>query len=219
MGKSRGDKNDWSVLFIGNSFTARNELPVLIAKMAAVKGNRIDHKLISAGGASLRTHWNGASARKEIASRRYDYVVLQEQSTLPIKNAQRFYQNARLFDEAIKEAGARTMLYMTWARLNAPESQAALTSAYTTIGRELGAIVVPVGVAWEKYLAKHQEPVLHDRDQSHPTLAGSFLAACVFFGTLFGENPTGYDCEVDGLDKEDRVRLEKSAWPVCKARK
>jgi len=212
MAKSRGVKTEWSVLFIGNSFTARNDLPGMIAKMAAVKGKRIDHKLIFAGGASLRRHWNDVSARKEIASGRYDFVVLQEQSTLPIKNAKRFYENVRLFDEAIKAAGTRTMLYMTWARRNASESQAALTSAYTTIGRELGAIVVPVGVAWEKYLAKHQEPALHDRDESHPTLAGSFLAACVFVGTLFGESLAGYDCEVDGLDKEDRLRLEKTAW-------
>jgi len=219
MAKSRDDKTDLSVLFIGNSYTARNELPGLIAKMAAVKGKRIDHKLISAGGASLRRHWNAASARKEIANGRYDFVVLQEQSTLPIKNAERFYENVRLFDEAVKAAGTKTMLYMTWARQNASESQKALTSAYTAIGRELEAIVVPVGAAWEKHLAKHLEPVLHDRDQSHPTLAGSFLAACVFIGTLFGENPVGYDCEVDGLDKEDRLRLEKTAWQVCRPRK
>src|SRR5688572_20830144 len=137
MAKSRGAKTDLSVLFIGNSFSARNELPGLIAKMAAVKGKRIHHKLISAGGASLRRHWNAASARKEIANGRYDYVVLQEQSTLPIKNAERFYENVRLFDEAVKAAGAKTMLYMTWARQNASESQKELTAAYSTIGREL----------------------------------------------------------------------------------
>ena len=217
MAKRRGDKTDWSVLFIGNSFTARNDLPGLIAKMAAAKRKRINHTLVSAGGASLRRHWNDAIARKEIASGRYDLVVLQEQSTLPIKNAQRFYENVRLFDEAVKAVGAKTVLYMTWARQNASEAQEVLASAYTTIGGELGAAVVPVGVAWEKFLAKHQEPVLHDRDQRHPTLAGSFLAACVFVGTLFGESPAEYDCEADGLDKDTRLRLEKTAWQVCKA--
>jgi len=124
MANRLGDKTDLSVLFIGNSFTARNDLPGLIVKMAAVKGKRIDHKLISAGGASLRRHWNGASARKEIASGRYELVVLQEQSTLPIKNVRRFYENVRLFDDAIKAAGAKTVLYMTWARKHTPEAPA-----------------------------------------------------------------------------------------------
>src|SRR5687768_3953597 len=101
-----------NVLFIGNSFTARNDLPGLIATIAAAAGKRLDHRLISAGGASLRRHWNAGDAAKAIASGGYDYVVLQEQSTLPIKNRARMHENVRLFDTAIKSAGARTALYL-----------------------------------------------------------------------------------------------------------
>ena len=77
-----------NILFIGNSFTQRNDLPGLLAAMAQERGVRIRHNLISAGGASLRTHWNAGRAAKEIEAGDYDYVVLQEQSTLPVKNAQ-----------------------------------------------------------------------------------------------------------------------------------
>src|SRR5687768_5444831 len=108
-------KSVLNVLFIGNSFTARNDLLGLIARLAAAAGHRFDSRLISAGGASLRTHWNAGTAG-------YDYVVLQEQSTLPIKNAKRMHENVRLFDAAIKAAGSKTVLYMTWARKNAAES-------------------------------------------------------------------------------------------------
>src|SRR5262249_24970588 len=160
------------VLFIGNSFTARNDLPNLIARLAAVRGKRLEHRLVSAGGASLRMHWNTGEAQKAIKEGRYDHVVLQEQSTLPVKNAKRMHENVRLFDAAIKAAGSTTVLYMTWARLSAPESQRAITDAYAGIGRELRATVVPVGLAWQRFLAQHDRPVLHDRDQSHPTLAG-----------------------------------------------
>jgi len=41
------------VLFIGNSFTARNNIPELIAQLAESRGKRLQHRLISAGGASL----------------------------------------------------------------------------------------------------------------------------------------------------------------------
>ena len=44
------------LLFIGNSFTARNDLPGRLAKLAAERGHRVTHDLISAGGASLRAH-------------------------------------------------------------------------------------------------------------------------------------------------------------------
>jgi hypothetical protein len=210
MAKSRRNAS-LKVLFIGNSFTARNNLPGLIADLAAVRGRGLQHRLISAGGASLRTHWNAGAALKAIQENHYDCVVLQEQSTLPVKNAKRMHENVRLFDQAIKDAGAKTVLYMTWARLNAPETQQAITEAYTSIGQELDATVVPVGVAWKRFLSKHDKPVLHDRDQSHPTLAGSYLAACVFLEVLFEENPMGIESNVAGLTEKDRLLLQKGA--------
>ena len=66
------------VLFIGNSFTARNNLPGLIAQLAAAQGKLIQHRLISAGGASLRRHWNAGEALKVFENGHFDYVVLQE---------------------------------------------------------------------------------------------------------------------------------------------
>jgi hypothetical protein len=205
------------LLFIGNSFTARNDLPGLIAQLAAARGHRLEHRLISAGGASLRQHWNASQAPQAIRDGTYDGVVLQEQSTLPVKNALRMHENVRLFDEAIKAAGAKTILYLTWARLHAPESQQAITDAYTDIGRELGATVVPVGVAWQDFLRQHDQPALHDRDQSHPTPAGSYLAACVFLAVLFKENPVGLDGGVVGLTEQDRTLLQRTAWQMCRA--
>jgi hypothetical protein len=37
------------ILFIGNSFTARNNLPGLIEQLAATRGKSFQHRLISAG--------------------------------------------------------------------------------------------------------------------------------------------------------------------------
>jgi hypothetical protein len=196
-------------LFIGNSFTARNNVPGLIEDLAAAHSKQFEHQLIQAGGASLRMHWNKGEAQQEIQRTRYDYVVLQEQSTLPVKNAVRFHENVRLFAEAIKAAGAKTVLYLTWARQNALETQVALTAAYESIGAELGALIVPVGTAWQLFLQKHKQPVLHDKDQSHPTLAGSYLAACVFYAVLFKDKPTG---EPQGLSPAEAALLQQTAW-------
>lgn len=201
-----------NLLFIGNSFTQRNNLPELLAQMAKARDWQIKHELISAGGTSLRAHLNAGRAKEAIASGSYDYVVLQEQSTLPVKNAHRMAENVRLFDQVIKETGAKTALYMTWARQHSPQTQQAITDAYTTIGKELGAVVVPVGSVWQSFLAKHKQPALYDRDQSHPAVAGSYLAACVFLATLLNENPIGIESGPAGLDKQDMTRLQSAAW-------
>jgi hypothetical protein len=199
-----------NILFIGNSFTERNNVPALIANLASGCGKQFNHQLISAGGASLRMHWNKGEAQQIIQQNKFDYVVLQEQSTLPFKNAKRMRENIRLFDEVIKNSGAKTALYLTWARQNTPEIQGAITEAYTTIGEEIGATIIPVGIAWENFLREHKTPILHDKDLSHPTLAGSYLAACVFYSVLFGENPVGE--EVKGI--AEISLLQKTAWDL-----
>ena len=178
------------ILFIGNSYTSRNDLPALLTQLAASapKPIQLQTRMIIAGGAQLKMHWNKGIAAKVI-DEGWDYVVLQEQSTLPWKSPQRMHESVRLFDERIKAAGAKTVLYMTWARADDAGRQQAITEAYVSIGGELKARVAPVGLAWQHVLKKHPEIPLHDDDQSHPTAAGSRLAACVFLATLFDQMP------------------------------
>ena len=200
------------ILFIGNSFTARNNLPSLLAQLVHAGGKgELECELISAGGASLRMHLNKGEAQTRLQTSRWDYVVLQEQSTLPVKNPKRTGENIREFDAIIKAAQARTVLYMTWARQNAPETQSALSETYTKAGREIGATVVPVGLAWRDCLAAHPAIVLHDKDQSHPNLAGSYLAACAFYAALFiGRSKSIPNIAID-LDTETVNALHEAA--------
>jgi hypothetical protein len=53
--------------------------------------------------------------------------------------------------------------------------------------------------------------------KGHPTLAGSYLAACAFLAALFRESPVGVKVEVAGLSAKDLALLEKAAWQACKA--
>jgi hypothetical protein len=166
--------------------------------------------LISVGGASLRTHWNKGEARRAIEAGDYDRVVLQEQSTLPIKNAVRMLDNVRLFDGIIRAAGAKPVLYMTWAKRHAPDTQRAITDAYTRVGRELGAAIIPAGTAWERLLPEREHPVLHDRDGSHPTVAGTYLAACCAFAVLFRRSPVGLPAPA-ALGRSEAALLQRIA--------
>lgn len=204
------------ILFIGNSFTTRNDLPGLLSTIAkAGKGITIESKVVSAGGASLRRHWN-AGAAHAITDGKWDYVVFQEQSTLPIKNGKRFHENVREFVPAMKVGGGVMVLFMTWARKQVPESQKLLTDSYNEIGDELAATVVPVGTAWRKLLEKHDEPALHAEDGSHPSVAGSYLAACTFYAALFDSDPTKLDTNIGGLTVEERALLQRIVQAVCR---
>jgi hypothetical protein len=203
------------ILFIGNSYTSYYKLPSLVVKIAASSHDRkqVETDMITAGGASLRQHWNKGEALEAIRQRSWNYVVLQEQSTLPIKSPKRFHDSARLFHEEIMKQGAQTVFYLTWARQHAPETQASLTEAYTNIAKELQALVAPVGVAWQTALRENPVLVLHEEDGSHPTPAGSYLAACVFYATLFNDSPVGLAVPENlKLIEADATILQRVAW-------
>jgi hypothetical protein len=121
-----------------------------------------------------------------------------------------------LFDEEIRSSGAKTVPYMTWARRHQWERQPELAQVYLSIGRAVGAMVAPAGVAWQNLLLQRPDFVLHDKDNSHPNFAGTYLAACVFFSALFDQSPEG----VQTGDLKQLVRfgpdaagvLQRVAW-------
>ena len=202
------------ILFIGNSYTSRNQLPGLLAKLAAADAHprRVEVDAIVAGGASLRRHWNAGIARDALAKSPWDYVVLQEQSTLPLKNPARYHENIRLFDAEIARHGAKTVLYLTWARQQAPHTQDGITRAVEDIAAEIHALVVPVGRAWQAALAQYGDLQLYVDDGSHPSTAGSYLAACVFHVSLFGDAPREFSVsDALRLDRAVAARLQAVA--------
>jgi hypothetical protein len=209
------DRSPTRILFIGNSYTSRNQLPRLLVDLAAAAEHaaRVETDAIVAGGASLRRHWNAGVAQKALTASAWDYVVLQEQSTLPLKNPIRYHENVRLFAAEIAKHGARTVLYLTWSRQQAPQTQTAITRAVEDIAAEVGARVVPVGPVWHDATREHPDLTLYADDGSHPTPAGSYLGACVFLVSLFGQRPLGWSVS-DGLkiDRAVAARLQAFAW-------
>jgi hypothetical protein len=209
------DPSPLRILFIGNSYTSRNQLPRLIADLAAVAEppRRVAVESIVAGGASLRRHWNAGVAQKALATTQWDYVVLQEQTTLPLKSPKRYHENVRLFAAEIAQRGARTALYLTWSRQNAPQTQVQISAAVEEIATEIEAIVVPVGEAWHAVLRSDPDLQLYLEDGSHPTAAGSYLAACTFLVSLLGQPPTGWSVSDRlNIDREVADRLHALAW-------
>jgi len=180
------------VLLVGNSYTFYNGgLPAIVHAMAESQGKKVECVPCVSGGKSLEWHYTQGQARDFIANKGpWDVVVLQDYSLQPINKRDKMLEYARKLDADVKRAGASTVFFMTWARQHQPEKQQVITDAYETIAAELGADVAPVGLAWERVLTENPDIKLHTEDKSHPTPAGSYLAACVIYRTLFGEPPT-----------------------------
>jgi hypothetical protein len=212
------------VLFIGNSYTATHDLPGMVAGLAKAAGlpsqMRVESEVASA--ATLEDHWGAPSVRDRLRERRWDFVVLQEQSLRPLKKPGRMEKYARLLDAEIRRRGGRTVLYLTWAREETPHAQEELNRVYYRLAARLKATIVPVGPAWARARRERPKLKLFEHDGSHPTQAGTYLTACVFFAILTGKSPVGLPAKVvqqnrtlAELKPAVATYLQKTAWKTA----
>ena len=211
------------VLFVGNSFSYYNDslhghLRQLVLASDSAHAKDYLFKSMTISGAYLAEHSGGLPYM--LASRHWDLVVLQGQSQEPMasdaKKSERFRETARGFDGLIHASGAKTAFFMTWAYQAKPEMTALLAEGYESIGNELGDLVVPVGLAFQRSLEKRPSLILHFKDHMHPSPAGTYLAACTFFAALYGASPVGNPYVAD-LDPEVARYLQGIAWDTVQA--
>lgn len=194
------------VLFVGNSFTFRNALASMVHDLAVYDrgGPELFAVEYAAPGWTLEDAAANHDLEHLLDEVPWDIVVLQEQSQLlsfPSAEWQReTYPFARTLQDRIARNGARTLLFMTWGyrlgdRRNLPDDtflamQERLARGYSELGAELPASTAPAGVAWADALRERPGLDLWDSDGRHPNVAGSYLAACVFYKALTGRDPS-----------------------------
>lgn len=179
------------VLFLGNSYTEQNKLPWVVQALAASARIpvEIEVEARTPGGCTFERHWIGGRSVDLIRQGGWDVVVLQEQSQLPLSDPLLMVRNGKKLIAEVREAGARPLLFMTWARSGELDTTEALESAYRGLGAQADAEVAPVGLAWREALERKPHWELHKADGSHPTPRGTYLAACVLLGWIADLDP------------------------------
>jgi hypothetical protein len=213
------------ILFLGNSYTYTNDLPDLLKQLAAAANQAIVAEAIAEPGWQLQEHATSEDSFDARAAQAWRYVVLQEQSVIPAIPAERassMFPAVRSLAEQLAPIGRQPLLFMTWGRERGmPESgfadyasmQTAISTGYLTIAAELDIAIAPVGEAWRTIVTQHPSIRLWDDDGSHPSLAGSFLAACVFYTVLYRRSPKGI-AYTAGLDPQTATILQEVAGNI-----
>jgi|GEM_PF-341613 len=207
--------NDQRILFIGNSYTHNNGVNIYLTGLfeSANHDLTIDIQRSTNGGWCLEDHWYYDVTQSKLNDSEWDYVFLQDKSTGPVYNPDRTLRYAQLFDSSIDESGAQTGFYMTWAREWDPDMIIPISTLYTSLGVTMDALVAPVGLAWQKALENDPEIDLYVKDGSHPTVQGTYLAACVFYTTIWHKSPEGIQYGVEFLNSfDERLFLQRIAW-------
>jgi hypothetical protein len=173
------------VLFVGNSLTETNDLPSVVASLAAAGGRQLEWRTIAVGGYSLDDHWQAGAARAAIAAGGWDVVVLQQgPSALPESQVE-LRASAIRFADAARAVGARTALLTAWPESYRSYVLPQVIASYRAAAEAAGGTLLPAGAAWQ--LAWRCVPGLrlYGPDGFHPSALGTYTAALVVYGRLF----------------------------------
>jgi hypothetical protein len=88
--------------------------------------------------------------------------------------------------------------------------QTAINESYTELGQALGVTVAHAGQAWAGVLRLDPATALWEADGSHPSEAGTYLAACVLYARLFHRSPVGLS-DTEGLSPSLAATLQTVA--------
>ena len=223
-----------AVLWVGNSFFYYNNsmhghVGQLIrgSTMADKTGHRGVSATISGSGINwhdLESHFkpNGVgsysfNAKNEVVfntfTKPFDVVLMMDCSQCPIHPQLRsvFYEHAKKNSDIARKHGARPAFFMSWAYADMPEMAEQLATEYTNAGRANNALVVPAGLAFARSIRDRPDIVLTVADKRHPTLAGTYLAACTVLASIYKTNPEG-NTHTAGLDAATAKHLQTVAW-------
>lgn len=221
------------VLFLGNSYTQVNNLPLLIKNIANSTSDDVIYDSNLPGGYTLQGHSTNTTSLNKIQVGNWDFVVLQEQSQLPsfplsqVQTA--VFPYATQLNNVIEQYNpcAETMFYMTWGRKNGDASNCAVWPAvctyegmddllyerYMTMATDNNAVVSPVGAVWRNLRTNNPTIELYSADESHPSIAGSYAAALTFYTTIFRKNPL--NCTFNStLSNEDATIIKQAVKSV-----
>jgi hypothetical protein len=225
-----------SILWVGNSFFYYNNslhghFGLLVRSASAdarirgvsatISGSGLDWhdmaSLLRPEGLGRYSFVGDNEVRFNKPGRQFDTTVMMDCSQCPVHPQLQaaFHDTVKKNAALLKQAGIRPVLFMSWAYKDKPEMTAQLAEQYTQAGNANNALVIPVGLAFAKAIAKKPDLELYGSDKRHPSLAGTYLATCTAYATLYGRSPVGLSYTA-GLNPELALLLQTSAWETTR---
>lgn len=198
------------ILFIGNSHTYYNNMPAIFKELANADNINCEVSSVTASGYKLskfadKNDKYGIQVYNLLAQYKWDYVVLQENRGILVESPTQAENAVKTLHSLIKKAGAKMVIYATQPNnvgcdftinstklyLTDLQIEQILTKNNFKISNEYEGLIAPSGTNFMRVIQDFPEIKMYNADNLHPTVQGSYLAACTIYHTIFGKTPYG----------------------------
>jgi len=206
----------------------------MVQKVASSFGDSLNYDQSLIGGATLNAHSSNAQTLSKISQQNWDFVIIQAQSQEPSfppsQVANDVYPYAQILIDSIQSNSTCTepIFFMTWGRKYGDQQncqfyppictyagmQQRLRESYLDMAFSHQATCAPVGMAWHESILQDSLLDLYNSDGSHPSIYGSYLAACTFYSTMYKKSCLGSTYIPNGIDSATAISLQQIASSV-----
>lgn len=225
------------VLFLGNSFTYTYDIPTLFEGLANSAGISVSVDERTTAGIAvydqasqgLLGHINDSQSQSKISSQNWDYIVVQDNMGAWVANyitGTAGNANVTLANQIKANFNCTHIIYMAaWGpeggvpSLGYPNetTQSCIERIHTNFVdynnsvNTYDEIVSPVGKSWIQSLSQIPSVDLYHTDNTHPSLAGSYLTAATLFVSIFKKDPINLSY-TGGVNSSTASTMRSIAW-------
>ncbi len=177
------------LLFLGNSHTARHDVPATVA--ALWRASEPAAEVVSVRSpASMLTNdrERHQPSLALVGSQAWDAVVIQGQNYSASGRFDYPTTGAELFVRLAREQGAIPVLFAEWPRRGLEETER-IVATYARVSASEPSCLPPVPEAFDLADERYPRLVLHADDGNHASAAGAFLASVVLWASISGGDP------------------------------
>jgi hypothetical protein len=209
------------VLFIGNSLTYTNQLPkMLVAVARAAGGPAIRVEQRTRPGFSLEDHLQSDRLENRIRNGNFDFVIMQQGPSALPESRVLLRRDVAIYADIIREGGAEPAIYTVWPEGSRVRDLPEVIESYRLAAEDVGARLLPVGLAWQTAWEIDPAIQLYGQDGFHPSMRGTYLAALVIYEGLTGRSAVGipgnlrYNGKKTRISDADAATLQEAAEQV-----
>lgn len=212
-------KSSTSILMIGNSNTYCYENNTIkhLKELTSKSGKKMTLSYVARGGARLSSYQNlsrgnGKLLKKKLDQRKWDVVVLQEETSAAVSGGSRFIDTVKTLTKHIRKNNqdARIILNCTWARetKHHTSDQEKMDSNFKKAAGLTGSEVIYTGSTFDKYYSAggKLDMIKPNVSRNHATNAGYYLNACGLYTKIFNSSPENASY-YGGINKKEAKKI------------
>ena len=200
----------YKILFVGNSHTYYNDMPKMFKGLCDADKINCEVTSITSPGYKLsqfadKTNMYGSQVYQALTNNTWDYVVLQENRAVLVEKEEEAEAAVNTLYTLIHNAGAKMVIYATQPNnigstfkvdslslfLSDFQIEQILTRNNFKIADEYDGLVAASGTNFMRVMQDYPKITMYKTDNLHPSVTGSYLAACTIYNTIFDRSPYG----------------------------